>query len=231
MGWIKPTGLSGIQDVFDEGGQNRGIAIRLNGTNLESIVRETSSVATTLSSAFPNDGDWHHIALVFDGGNTSHKLYLDGVEVASSSSASASIISHFSYGGIGGKLSGNDSFKNSSDAYFTGKMDAFAVYDSVKTLGEIETAAGLSALGTTNVEEDFGLVYPNPFNNQINISLKRVSNNISIGLYDVLGKEIMSKKFLNTNFISLPVEALSNGLYLLKMKFDNEVFVKKILKQ
>ncbi|GAA3622480.1 hypothetical protein GCM10022397_05300 [Flavivirga jejuensis] len=136
--WIKPTNLTGIQDIFDEGGQNIGIAIRLNGSNLESIVRESSSIETTLSAPFPNDGDWHHIALVYDGATTSHKLYIDGVQVAINTGAPSSISSHFSYGGIGGKLSGNDSFQNSSDAYFTGKMDAFAVYDIVLTLVQIQ---------------------------------------------------------------------------------------------
>ncbi|NMH86202.1 LamG-like jellyroll fold domain-containing protein [Flavivirga algicola] len=136
--WIKPTSLTGIQDIFDEGGKNVGIAIRLNGSNLESIVRESSSVSTSLSASFPSDGDWHHIALVYDGSNTKHTLYIDGEEVANSNSAAASIGSHFSFGGIGGKLSGNDSFVNASDAYFTGKMDAFAVYETVLTPIQIQ---------------------------------------------------------------------------------------------
>jgi arylsulfatase A-like enzyme len=142
--WVKPTTLTGIQDIYDEGGKNVGIAIRLNGSNLESIVRESSSLATTLVTTFPNDGEWHHVALVYDGGNNSHILYLDGVEMANNNSAASSIGTHFSYGGIGGKLSGNDSFVNSSDAYLTGKMDGFAMYNSALTLTQVEEAACLN---------------------------------------------------------------------------------------
>ncbi|MDO5971719.1 LamG-like jellyroll fold domain-containing protein [Flavivirga aquimarina] len=141
MVWIKPSSLTGIQNIFDEGGQNRGIAIRLNNANLEAIVRETSSVADQISASFPNDGDWHHIAFIYNQTSTTQKLYIDGAEVATSSSTPASLISHYSYGGIGGKLSGNDSFQNASDTYFTGKMDAFAVYDDyVLTPTEIQNA-------------------------------------------------------------------------------------------
>ncbi len=141
VAWVKPTGLTGIQDIYDEGGQNIGIAIRLNGTNIESIVRDTNTSATTLSSVFPSDGDWHHVAVVYDGATTSHKLYLDGAEVGSSSSAAASLADHFSFGGIGGKLSGNDSFQNSTDAYFTGKMDAVAMYNVALSVTEIQDSA------------------------------------------------------------------------------------------
>ncbi len=142
MAWIKPSGLSGIQNVYDEGGKNRGIAIRLNGSNLESIVRENNvAISNQLTASFPSDGNWHHIALIYDGVNTSHTLYLDGVQAATSNTAPSSIADHFSFGGIGGKLSGNDSFENSADAYFTGKMDAFAVYDTVLTALDVQISA------------------------------------------------------------------------------------------
>ncbi|GAB1856886.1 hypothetical protein MHTCC0001_17220 [Flavobacteriaceae bacterium MHTCC 0001] len=145
VAWVKPTGLTGIQDIYDEGGQNIGIAIRLNGATLESVVRDTNTSADILSAAFPNDADWHHVAVVYDGSATSHKLYLDGVEVGTSSSAGASLADHFSYGGIGGKLSGNDSFQNSSDAFFTGKMDAVAMYNVALTLAEVQASACASS--------------------------------------------------------------------------------------
>ncbi len=146
MAWIKPTSLSGIQNVFDEGGGTVGIAMRLNGSNLEYVVRDSSTTSVQISAAFPNDGDWHHVALVYDGGNTIQRLYIDGVEVASGT-APASIGTHTGKGGIGGKISGSDSFKNSADAFFTGKMDAFSVYDGILNATEINDSACAAPLG------------------------------------------------------------------------------------
>jgi len=143
MAWIKPANLTGLQNIFDEGGKSIGIALRLNGATLESIVRENASTAVQLNSAFPNDGGWHHVALVYDGANTSQYLYIDGVEVASGSAAAA-IGNHTGKGGIGGKISGFDSFSNNSAAFFTGKMDAFAVYDVVLSAAEVEEGSCLS---------------------------------------------------------------------------------------
>ncbi|GAA3612950.1 sulfatase-like hydrolase/transferase [Flavivirga amylovorans] len=144
MAWVKPTNLSGLQNIFDEGGGTIGVAMRLNGNNLESVVRDTGTTSIQISTVFPNDGDWHHVALIYDGINSNQKLYIDGVEVASGAAAS-SIGTHTGKGGIGGKISGNDSFKNSADAFFTGKMDAFAVYNTVLSTTEINNSACISS--------------------------------------------------------------------------------------
>ncbi|WP_303319034.1 LamG-like jellyroll fold domain-containing protein [Flavivirga abyssicola] len=140
MTWVKPTNLSGLQNIFDEGGGTIGIAMRLNGNNLEAVVRDSGTTSVEISSVFPNDGDWHHVALIYDGINSNQKLYIDGVEVASGTAAT-SIGVHTGKGGIGGKISGSDSFKNSADAFFTGKMDAFAVYNTVLNATEINNSA------------------------------------------------------------------------------------------
>ncbi|GAA3622474.1 LamG-like jellyroll fold domain-containing protein [Flavivirga jejuensis] len=153
MAWIKPTNLVGLQNVYDEGGGSIGIAMRLNGSNLEGVVRESASSFIQISAAFPNDGAWHHVALVYDGANTSQKLYIDGLEVASGTAA-ASINTHTGKGGIGGKISGNDSFANSSDAFFTGKMDAFTVYDEVLNATEINDSACTVAAVVANAGAD-----------------------------------------------------------------------------
>ncbi|OEJ98687.1 hypothetical protein A8C32_05680 [Flavivirga aquatica] len=145
MAWVKPISLTGIQNIFDEGGRLVGIGMRLNGANLESIVRDTETTSSLLSFAFPNDGDWHHVAIVYDGGSTSHKLYLDGAEVASDSSAPSIVGAHTGLGGIAGKISGTDSFNNSAVSNFTGKMDAFAFYNNTLTALEVEDSACISS--------------------------------------------------------------------------------------
>ncbi len=158
MAWVKPSGLSGIQNLYDEGGKNRGIAIRLNGAVLETIVRENNdAIANLLTVAYPNDGHWHHVALVYDGAGTSHSLYLDGSQVATSTAAPSALADHFSFGGIGGKLSGNDSFENAADAYFTGKMDAFAVYNLAVSLQDIQNSACIPQQVVANAGPDVSI--------------------------------------------------------------------------
>jgi hypothetical protein len=80
------------QILFEEGGTIRGSNIYLHdgklyggGWNLPT--KESGWAGTWLSTTAPDDGAWHHVALVLKGGNkvtaNALKLYLDGVEVAS----------------------------------------------------------------------------------------------------------------------------------------------------
>jgi hypothetical protein len=43
--WVKPSSLSGIQTIFEEGGTVNGVAVR-NGSTLEAAVREGSAQKT-----------------------------------------------------------------------------------------------------------------------------------------------------------------------------------------
>ncbi len=138
--WVKPSSFSGIQDLFEEGGGSRGFVIRLNGTNVETIVRSSNAASNSLSAVFPSDGDWHHIALVYSGAATSHQLYIDGVLAASSTAAAASIANHTGAGGLGG-VQVRDSFGVTADSFYTGKMDAVAVYNAALSASQVlETA-------------------------------------------------------------------------------------------
>lgn len=137
--WVKPTSLSGIQDLFEEGGGSRGFVMRLNGTNVETIVRSSNSSASTLSAAFPNDGDWHHLALVYNGSLTAHQLYIDGSLASFNNSAASTITTHTGSGGLGG-VQTRDSFGETADNFYTGKMDAVAVYRVALSEAQVKTA-------------------------------------------------------------------------------------------
>jgi hypothetical protein len=69
-------------------------------------------------------------------------------------------------------------------------------------------------------------VFPNPFNEKINISSN--ANLIKTEIYDLLGKNVYSQDFkseIDTGF-------LQAGVYIIKMYgVDNEVFVRKIVKR
>ena len=122
--WIKPSGLSGLQTIIDEGGSTNGIAVRLNNTTLEFAARDNSVQINAGSHTFPNDGGWHHIAAVY--ANDSLKLFLDGVQGTATFAgfASSEVSAHSGNGGIGYYDSGSG-FGASTTDYYTGLIDDF----------------------------------------------------------------------------------------------------------
>lgn len=137
--WIKPASHSGIQNIFDEGGSTKGIALRLNGSDLQLTVNAQGTDPALISSPLSDDGEWHHVAFIYDGGNNNLSLYIDGVIAASTTTVPTSVGNH-NGSGIGAKIGGADSFGNTDDNFFKGKMDAVAVYDSAISGTQIEDA-------------------------------------------------------------------------------------------
>ncbi|OQX99174.1 MAG: hypothetical protein B6I20_10235 [Bacteroidetes bacterium 4572_117] len=74
-------------------------------------------------------------------------------------------------------------------------------------------------------------VYPNPFNNYINVELgcKDVnSNKIKIQLFDVYGKLLRNIKS-DSSLVSIPCSDLSTGIYIMKFIFIDNSVKRKIL--
>ena len=120
--WIKPDNLSGTQTLFDEGGSTggRGMAIRLNNNRLSAGVRNSSSAfEMDETHIVPNDGQWHHIAAVFDNGNFT--VYLDGTPSPTYSASFTTVSDHGNNGGIGGNYGG--SVLNSGTTSYRGYLD------------------------------------------------------------------------------------------------------------
>lgn len=125
--WIKPTALTGIQTIIDEGGGTNGISVRLNSNILEFAARNGGVQVNAGTLTYPNDGAWHHIAAIF--ANDSLTLYLDGV-------AGTSTFAGFGAGGVGahsgnggiGYYDGGSGFGSGSGNYFTGLMDDFKYF-------------------------------------------------------------------------------------------------------
>ena len=74
-------------------------------------------------------------------------------------------------------------------------------------------------------------VYPNPVNNQLNISLPETANNISVSIIDVLGKEVMVQNNLSGNNVSVNDINLPAGVYVVKITADNKTQMLKVIKQ
>ncbi|MEO8761993.1 MAG: T9SS type A sorting domain-containing protein [Bacteroidia bacterium] len=75
-----------------------------------------------------------------------------------------------------------------------------------------------STLGINQVTNNAHLiVYPNPANNQITISLAEATNNTSIEMYDMLGNKVMEQKINAAIIATINVSNLAEGNYLLRV--------------
>ena len=118
--WIKPANLTGIKTILDEGGGTNGIAMRLNGATLEAAVRNGRAQFNAGSLTIPNDGRWHHVAMVFNNGK--FKLYLDGAPGTEVTASYTRVNNHSGNGGLG-YYDGGSGFGGGSGNYFVGLMD------------------------------------------------------------------------------------------------------------
>ncbi len=135
MLWFKPNTTTGTQIIFDEGGKNQGVGIRINNGLLEASVR-ASNVASTLSTPLANT-NWAHVAMSFAGG--SFKLYFNGVEIGAATASFASVPSHTGATGLGVRNGGSvfDTVTTTGD-YYGGLIDDVRIYDNAVTAAEIQ---------------------------------------------------------------------------------------------
>ncbi len=71
-------------------------------------------------------------------------------------------------------------------------------------------------------------IYPNPVKNSLNIKLK-YPKETQIDIYNVLGKKVISKGIYSSDIIN--TEPLSSGMYIIRMKQDETIISKKLIKR
>ena len=116
--WVKPDDLQGIQVLYEEGGSVNGMIIFLDDNLLRAAVK-TGDLFEAGNHTFPNDGQWHHVAAVFDNGL--YTLYLDGVPGSAVNASFTKVNNHGNDGGLGAAVNG--SCITNSGNYYQGKMD------------------------------------------------------------------------------------------------------------
>ena len=137
--WVKPTSFSGIQTLLDEGGKVNGLAIRLNGTELECTVTEGTAPQATDSFTFPSDSKWHHIAVTYDNGDVT--LYLDGSPTTTLFTGFGALAAHSGAHGFG-RTNGRDAYNDGLNThYYSGLMDDIYHYPIILTPAQINALA------------------------------------------------------------------------------------------
>ena len=81
----------------------------------------------------------------------------------------------------------------------------------------------------SSLDTNFNM-YPNPASNMVTISFNEVSNNISVILYDQLGRVVLNNDFENiSNEIQLPLDKLNKGIYYVQIISNTIKSTKKLI--
>ncbi len=120
--WFKPARLDGAQVLYEEGGAQNGLAIRLNGSSLQAGLT-AASVLSTVSLPGITSNVWHFVTVTFDGRRGNPGLlavHCDG-HSATNSNAPASLPAHPDNSCIGG-VNSNYAFSDTGGR-FAGLLD------------------------------------------------------------------------------------------------------------
>lgn len=113
---------------------------------------------------------------------------------------------------------------NETNSYFLWKND-----DTVSgNAGNI--LLGTLTLSTSNIDIENFSIYPNPTTNDIQIDFFQNVHNLEIEVLSIQGKSIQIIEERNIDSYEVDISSLTSGVYLLKIKTDTKVFLKKILK-
>ncbi|MEL0651066.1 leucine-rich repeat domain-containing protein [Algibacter sp. TI.3.09] len=113
---------------------------------------------------------------------------------------------------------------------FVPSEEAKAAYEATDVWKEFGTIMVSITLSANNIEQalDFN-IYPNPTNGLITMKSKQL-NNASVNVYDLNGRVLLTKNISGTSS-EINVSKLSSGIYLLKVKVENNEFIKRVVKQ
>jgi len=128
--WIKVNSFTvGYQAVLGKGYTAWRIIRDAASNNIMFSVN--SATASTVNSTNVNDGQWHHIAAVYDSAANSIKLYVDGVASSSTANGAIGTNAYSIMLGVNPDQLGDPS-------YFNGYMDDVRLYQYALTQAEVE---------------------------------------------------------------------------------------------
>lgn len=80
-------------------------------------------------------------------------------------------------------------------------------------------------------EETKVYLYPNPSNEYINLEFSEsFQGKVNLSIIDVKGSIVYQKEVNNDRIIVVPTSELSKGLFILKIKYDNKLIVRRFIK-
>ena len=83
-----------------------------------------------------------------------------------------------------------------------------------------------TAINTSNMNEVS--TFPNPANNNLTVSSSKIISELAV--FDIMGKQVLSKIKINSNTYNLNTSKLSKGYYSIRLKQGEEVLIKSFIK-
>jgi predicted esterase len=136
--WIKADLLDNNRIIFETGGSDNGLALRINANKLEAGAT-SGSVLSIASAAFTSTA-WTHVAVVYNSGAL--RLYING-DLAASAATPFTTINTSSNNSRIGVNTGTNAF-NVTGTYFKGSIDNVAIIGQALTQAEISQLFGQS---------------------------------------------------------------------------------------
>jgi serine protease AprX len=84
-------------------------------------------------------------------------------------------------------------------------------------------------LGVNTLEKEQFSVWPNPASDILNISVPTFQENTFVSVYDIQGREIIANKLLTESISKISLDALSKGIYLVKVYNNSFNTTKKVI--
>jgi para-nitrobenzyl esterase len=91
------------------------------------------------------------------------------------------------------------------------------------------TFTGTVSVSEINSSHDEVTVYPNPSNGTLHVKLENNSvKSLKISLADLTGRTIYENTFMPDGEVTVPLENISSGIYLMKLKMNGKESIRKI---
>ena len=81
-----------------------------------------------------------------------------------------------------------------------------------------------------SMEQDI-TIYPNPNNGVFEVSFKGIEDEVTLEIYNSMGKLIESKEILNPQYLSVDLSQYSKGIYSIKVVTEERVISKRVIIQ
>ncbi len=144
--WIKPASIYGEPAIFMRGNASGGneIFFGLSSSSRFSILVDDQKSYFD-GSANLQDGNWHHVALVFDQAAGQLTCYVDGAAYGTPQTLTATLDFGGSHALVGADF---DSFNGSLGNYFKGDIDEVRLWSTARSAADIAAAMNTELTGT-----------------------------------------------------------------------------------
>jgi hypothetical protein len=142
--WAKSDNNSGVRHIFAKTlgtGVSDSYVLWIDNGNLNGAICQANNNCFQISTAAPNTGEWHHLALSFDDPTDSLRLYIDGAQASTGTTALS--IGYDAHPVLIGADYGNEVIFDS----WRGLLDEVSFYDRALSASEISAVYNAGAAG------------------------------------------------------------------------------------